>query len=250
MKKLLAIIISLVLVIGLVGCKSPTDTTDLENRLDLLEASVEEQQNKIDVLEDFYRSVVPTVGLNGQVDYYYNNQSYLSLTSFNLMTDEKKEKDYLDATKFPDYIWDLNEDYISVDDLVNKLTMKYFGLESEGLTGFQFKIKMDSSDLDITNEEFIVRACMMIMELSEYDFYTIDTTQLYFEFIAGGSQYMTVRMSLLINDNYVLHPAIFWSGLMDTTIEGITYDVSLLEAMYDQYILDETFSGYVLPNYK
>lgn len=249
MKKILAIIISLVLVIGLVGCQSPTDTTDLENRLDLLELSVEEQQNKIDVLEDFYRSVVPTVGLNGQTDYYvnYGDEQYMSMMSYELL---KTEKDYLDKAKFPDYIWNNDEEYISVDDLVNKLTMKYFGLESEGLTGFQFKIKMDSSDLDITNEEFIVRACMMIMELSEYDFYTIDTTQLYFEFIAGGSQYMTVRMSLLINDNYVLHPAIFWSGLMDTTIEGITYDVSLLEAMYDQYILDETFSGYVLPNYK
>ena len=247
MKKLYMIMISLVLMIGLGACTPSQDTSELDeltNRIELVENDLELQQDKIDVLEEFYRNVVPSVGLNGQTDYYYNQENYLSLASFDLLT---SEKDYLDKTKFPDYIWNIEGEYVDVNELAKLLVEKYLGLTEDvsGFTGTTFTIKLDN-DTEFTNEDFMVRVCMMIMELAEYDFYTIDSSQFYIEFVGGASEYMIGRTSLLVSDNYNLHPAIFWSGLLDTQVEGITYDVLLLDDIYDTFIENETFSGYVL----
>ena len=92
---------------------------------------------------------------------------------------------------------------------------------------------------------------MLILELSQYDFYTIDSTTLSIQFIYNGSSsYIITRMALLIDDKYDLHPAIFWNGLMDTKISGLNYDKAELDTIYDDFITNETFDGYVLPNYK
>jgi hypothetical protein len=275
MKKLYMIIISLVLIIGLGACVPSQDNTELEERIatletqvldieqleidlalektkiELLETDLELQQTKIDVLEGFYRNVVPTVGLNGQTDYYvnYDNNEYLSMMSYELIT---SEKDYLDKTKFPEYIWDLDGEYVDIEQLDTKLANKYFG-EVYGTifqTGSQYHF-IFNFETEMTNEDFMVRVCMMIMELAEYDFYTIDSNELHIYVLLNQVPVeITIRMMLLVNDSYNLHPAIFWNELLDTRVEGIVYDALLLEDIYDAYVLNETFTGYVLPNYK
>ena len=248
MKKLLSII-TILLVISLGAC-SPKANDDLENRVETLEAQVE-------VLQDFYENVVKVEGLNGQVDYFVNEDNknyYLSASYLETMIQlaDKTEKDYLDKTKFPDYIWDNDGEYISIEDLDTMLAEKYFG-EVNGTifeTGSQYHF-IFNLDTNMSDEEFIVRLSMLIIELSNYDFYTIDSSELHIYVLLNDSPVeITIRMMLLIEDNFNLQPQLFWSELMDTTIKGITYNENELQSIYDGYVTNETFNGYVLPNYK
>lgn len=239
MKKLL-LVITLVLTMGLGACGIAPDTYVSQDEFDGLEERVIE-------LEATLESLVCSVGLNGQYDCYINEGQantnvYLSLGAYEQMA---SETDYLDKSKFPSYIFDEFGEYISVNELGNLLSQKYLGVESTTVTGFQYKMQVyRPSGMDI--DEYMTRLCMMIIELSEYDFYTIDSPELYIEMANGGSQYIKVRMSLLVTDKYSLHPAIFWNELMDTRIEGITFDTQTVQTYYDTFVLNDTFSGYVL----
>ena len=238
MKKLL-VVMTFLLALVLVGCESTPQDYVSQEEYDVLEERVEELELIID-------NLVVTDGLNGQRDYYVNGQSfYVSRAGFEMEL-VVKEKDYLDKTKFPDYIWTLDENYITVDDLGNLLSQKYLGTNSSTITGFQYKLQLEKPS-EMSNEEYMVRVCMLILELAEYDFYTIDSPELYIELISGGSQYIKVRMSLLVTDKYNLHPAIFWNEMLDTRIEGLNnLDLTLIEQYYDDFILNGTFDGYVL----
>lgn len=248
MKKLL-VILSLVLIVGLGAC-SPS-STDLEQRVIDLENEVITLQDNIDLLEERFDNLVVTTGLNGQT-VYYENESYnelindaelsMSLLGYEMIA---KEADFIDKAKFPDYIWDINGDYITVDDLGNLLTQKYIGISSETTIGFQYRMTIyKPADMEIS--EFMARLSMMIMELSYYDFYTIDSPELYIIINTGASQSVKVRMSLLVSDRYNLHPAIFWGELMDTSVIGFSYNTTIVQEYYDNFILNETFNGYVL----
>jgi hypothetical protein len=239
MKKLIGLIITLVLVLGLGACSSAPADTDLEDRVEVLEEQVIDLQETLD-------NMVVSVGLNGQTSYYVNDKEYeLSQIDFVFLA---QETEYLDASKFPAYIWDDSGEYITVNDMVNMLTQKYLGVSSMATTGYQFKIKLSSLP-DMNNEEMIVAMSMMIVELANYDFYTIDSPELYIEISGGGLQMVKVRMTLLVSDKYDLHPAVFWNEMMDTRIVGLSYNESGLDLIYDNYINAETFIGYVL-NYQ
>lgn len=244
MKKLLSILLVVLLSISLVGCNSPTDTN--------LEDDILALENRIEVLEARLDNIVVTKGLNGQVDYYENNsiqyEEHVSM-SLDYMSLAKTEVDYVDKSKTPEYIWDEFGEYINIQELNNMLCMKYLDMSCNSQTGFQYKIQAYQPN-GMTSSEYMVRLSMMIVELSYYDFYIIDSPQLYVEFQPGAGSYMTVRMSLLIEDKYALHPAIFWNGLMDTNIVGTSFMDTLLTPIYEQYVEDGTFDGFVLPNYK
>ena len=242
MKKFILLLAVLVLSISLVGCNSPTDT-NLEDKVLALES-------RIDVLEARLDGIVSTTGLNGQVDYYENGiQDYDITMSVSYMEMAKTETDYLDKTKFPDYIFDETGEYIDIQQLVNRLCQKYLEMNCNSTVGFQFKIQA-YKDSDMSYNDYMVRLSMMVVELSYYDFYTIDSPQLYIEFIPGGSEYMTVRMSLLVDDKYTLHPAIFWNGLMDTHLQNKSFVDISLQTIYESYIAEGTYDGFVLPEYK
>lgn len=235
MKKLL-LVLTFLLTLSLGACNNAPEDFVSQEEYNLLE-------ERVLALEEELGSLVVTRGLNGQVDYYVNGEQYfLSLSSFEMMV---TEKDYLDKTKFPSYIFDLDGEYIDVNELGNLLSQKYLGIDSTTTIGFQYKIKLEQPE-NMSTSEYMARICMMIVELSEYDFYTIDSPELYIEFVAGGSQYMKVRMSLLVTDKYILHPAIFWNELMDTRLVGISVPPVVVEEFYDNFIIEETFTGYVL----
>lgn len=241
MKKVLLIISILILSISLVGCNNPTD-------LD----KIQELESRIEVLENRLDGLVSTTGLNGQVDYYENSgtqEQPVVTVSASYMELANTEKDYLDKSKFPDYIWDETGEYIDIQQMTNLLCQKYLEISCVTTTGFQFKIQAYKPS-EMTMNDYMVRLSMMIVELSNYDFYTIDSPELYIEFVAGGSQYMKVRMSLLVDDKYTLDPAIFWNGLMDTRIVGVSVLDVALQNIYQGYVENETYNGFVLPNYK
>jgi len=245
MKKLYILLATLLMVVSLGAC-SPSGTPDYVTQDDLDDLAL-----RVVTLEDRFDNLIMSEGINGQVAYYENEAPeevmYLSLAGFEYIS--QTETDYLDKGKFPDYIWDLGGEYITVDDLGDLLTQKYFGINSETTIGFQYKMII-IKPVDMSQDDFITRLSMMIMELSNYDFYTIDSPELYIRLNDGASSYFKVRMSLLVSDKYNLHPAIFWGGMMDTRIVGTAFNVIEVEALYNQYILDETFDGYVLPEYK
>jgi hypothetical protein len=249
MKKIL-VLLTVLLVMGLGACASSPDT--LDERVIDLENEVLTLQEELDLLEARFDNLVVSTGLNGQVD-YYENDSYVSTEqiTMSLLAYEQlvKETDYLIKANFPDYIWDDNDNYITVNDLGNLLTQKYFGISSETTIGFQYRMTV-YKPADMDYGDYITRLSMMIMELSHYDFYTIDSPELYIIVSEGASQHVKVRMSLLVSDKYDLHPAIFWSEMMDTDIKGFSYDESQVQALYDDYMLNLTFDGFVLTNYK
>lgn len=247
MKKLL-LVISFIAIMLLGACTSAPDDVALENRVKELELQLAELQLDQEALELRFDNLVMSEGLNGQRDYYENSPDsaiYMSRLGYEMMV---TEKDYLDKSKFPSYIFNAEGEYVSVNELGNLLTLKYLGIESVTVTGYQFKIQL-YDEIDLSNEEYIVRLSMMIIELSQYDFYTIDSPELMIINLFTTTHYMHVRMSLLVTDKYNLHPAIFWNELLDTRIENYTFDIELMDAIYDQYILDGTFDGYVL-NYE
>lgn len=249
MKKLLLVIISLITVLSLGACDNAPQDTELEEQVLLLE-------ERVDAIELVLDNMVISVGLNGQTDVYINdkvNEPDYQLSTMGFMElAVDKEKDYLDTTKFPEYIWDLDEDYISVSELDSLLINKYLGAVSNTtyITGFQYKIGF-TLNTEMSNEEIIARLTLLIMELSAYDFYTLDTSELSIQ-MQLNNQYVhyKVRMSLLVSDKYDLSPAIFYNKMMDIVIDGITFDKELVEGYITQFETEETFIGYVLPNYK
>ena len=210
---------------------------DLQAQIDALNLALADLQDRFD-------NLVVTTGLNGQTDYYENNEG-LYMAEFIPLA---KESDYVDLSKFPDYIWDINGDYISIDDLGKLLVAKYFdGLVANANTGFQFRIDFTLYNSPMSNEEFIARLSMLVIELSYYDYYTIDSSQLYFYlYFNQYTVQLKSRMSLLVTDKYTLDPAIFYLELLDVDIEGISYDEVIVQQFCDDFILNETFTGYVL----
>lgn len=239
MKKLLTILLTLVFVFSLGACNSAPET-DYVTREEFIEL-----QEQVEAQQDYLSRMVWQGYMlpEGDIDVNGNEIFYMSVLGFEYLT--KTEKDYLNKSKFPDYIWDEFDNYVDIDTLGDLLTQKYFGVNSESTLGFQYKIKIYKPD-EMTQDDFVTRLCMMIMELSEYDFYSLDSTELYLQLNEGASSHMKVRMSLLTTDKYNLHAGMFWNGLMDTDIQGLGYNIATVEALYEQYEADETFTGYVL----
>lgn len=262
MKKILLVLLTIISVILLGACASSDDTLDsrvseLENVIEVQQTQIDALQDELDglallfeILEERFNNVVSTVGINRQVDYYENQStSPLSDMAYETLI---KEEDVLDKSKFPDYIWDIDTgEYVSINDLTKLLVAKYFnGTNAVGSTGYQYRTTFTLNDEDMSNEEFVARLSMMVIELSNYDFYTIDTSQLYYYiYFNNQTVELQARMSLLVTDKYELSPVIFYEELLDTKISGISYDSLIVETYCNDYITNETFIGYVL-NYK
>ena len=215
---------------------------------DLLESQVLAYDERIIALESRFDNLVPSVGLNGQTSFYENTTNDFVNMSYSYLS--TTEQDLLDKSKFPDYIWSEEGNYISIDDLGNLLTEKYIGpvTNETFITGFQYKLAFTFNDPEMTNEEFVTRLSLLIMELSNYDYYTIDASELYV-YALFNNQYLEikVRMSLLVTDKYNLDAAIFYNELLDVRIsDDFVYDVETVETFISGYETEETFIGYVL----
>lgn len=242
MKKVYTIIIALILVISLSGCNNP-DNGDLENRVLQLE-------NQVAVLNSRIDSLVTSTGLNGQVDVYENKESnkvnpVVSLTYLDLAT----EIDYVDETKMPSYVWDETNDYISLYQVNNMLCQKYLAIDCVSSFNVGYKIQA-YKPVDMEWNDYMVRLSMMLVELSYYDYYTIDSERLYVEFELGARSYLITRMQILIDDKYSPQAPLFWNEYFEVTIEGQYFNHAELQVIYDEYIANGTFDGFVLPNYK
>mgnify|MGYP000034990978 CR=1 FL=1 len=118
MKKLL-LAISLIVLLVLGGCVAPTDT-DYKTDIDELEIRLNDLEQKYLDIEDYLdRQVFAGYVLpkdNGEL-----NAMRGMVLSLETMVNEK---DYIDKTKTPDYIWDLSDEYIKANEMANALAKK------------------------------------------------------------------------------------------------------------------------------
>ncbi|NOQ50463.1 MAG: hypothetical protein GQ557_02200 [Mycoplasmataceae bacterium] len=245
MKKTIISLIVIMIMVVFVGACSPTDTPDYVTQEELNE--VQAQLNEV---QSYLDRMVWVGYMLPETDIDLNNEEVFYVSRLGLEYLVSTESDLIDWSKFPDYILDLNGDYISVDDLGNMLTQKYFGIDSTTIAGFQYKMTI-IKPIDMSQDDFVIRLSMMIIELSYYDFYTLGIPELYIVLNEGASSHIKIRMSILNTDKYdgSLVPAMFYGGLMDAQIMGLSFNAENVELLYAQYILDETYFGFVLPNY-
>lgn len=239
MKKLLVLLISLIMVITLVGCQSPTeDTVTIEeyNELEL----------RIDELENYISRMVWQGYLMPEESDYENLFGYkLGVTDI-----LENDKDLVDETKFPAYIWDVDGNYINAKTLIDSLVLKYFN-QTSNYSNVGTEFRFDIYGTELSNDDIIARLTLLILELEQYDFYLLDSSELLVVLNQGASSYFRItRMTILTTDNYTLTPDMFWEKLMDTEVEGFVYSIEEVTTLYDDYVTNETFTGYVLPNFE
>lgn len=255
MKKLLFIIIAL-LTFAFIGCDQATaeQTTqyDYSQDIDLLEAQLQSQIDQIEAqiveLQALIDNITAIEGLNGRVSYYINQVQTLSET----LSELKTEKDYLDKSKLPDYLFDINGEFVNEHDLQSLLGSKYLGIydivNDDAIVGFQFKLKyiINSPIADI--DEFVARVIMLVNELRLYDFYIIGSSEIYLSFdIEGiGTVYFKFLVQTLLTDTLPVVPDVVCNEWLFTQLYGLSPNVDNVQAYYDAYVLNGTFDGYVL----
>ena len=249
MKKLF-MLISLVVVLFMSGCVSaPQDDYVTQEEYEELKSELEALKTYIDNLH--------VMGFHYENDpeleaYIFEQRGFNVNSQFNEGDINGTAKDFIDETKFPTYIFDEFGEVIETSEMMTMLTQKYIGVDSETIIDFQFRVHV-YKPLEMSMEDFIVRICLMVMELEKYDYYTYGGVNvLYLQFNQGSSQYMKLQLKLLVDPIYsdTLHPAVFWEGLLDTELYGLNYNLGYVELLYNQYTENATFDGYVLPNYR
>ena len=247
MKKILILLVML-FTITLIGCgEEPYNyTPDIQD----LQNQINEQQTQIDLMQDAYSELYEDYdemyqiledigvieGLNGQRAYYLPTALSLELLGTEL-----------DKDKAPDYVLDINGDYISFETVADLLVEKYFGnlvTVDEAVVGFQ--LKMVLSHGDITANEFMARLIFMINELSLYDFYIIGSSEIYIQTVYGGTSYIKIPMQTLRSDFITLTPEVIYSGTYEIQLFQMAFNKVTVQTLYDDFVLNETFTGYVL----
>lgn len=236
MKKLYGSILIAILIV-LVGCQSPTDT-DLEKRVDTLEQQVSE-------LESILVDLQVIEGLNGQREYYLPQEQStmfqgVSAYSVELLNNE------LDTTLAPTYVLDENDNYVEFEQLAKLLSIKYYGedLVTSANMGSVVEIILDKPDL--TQEEFVARTALMIVELSEYDFYIIGSSELVIQTNFNSTSRIILPIQTLRSSFITIDAISIINGIYEIRKQGLTYITDDVLAYYNDYITNETYNGYVL----
>ena len=268
MKKLLSLLLVFILVLGLGACASSPDTQliDLENRVNQLETQINEQNVKLDMIEDIMLNIGVIVGLGGQVVDYYSNSEYADLVSMptpilyqRLDAMDISEliviKDTFDKTKAPTYILDELENFISFSQLINLLVDKYFGediIVNDAILGTKAFMRITDNTGSLTHDDIIVRIGMMLNEMQEYEYYVGSAPETDIEYILTNGITQRIRvtapLNVMINEFFMIEPESIYSQDYDIRLvtDNVTLDLATIESLFNQYILDDTFSGYVL----
>ena len=243
MKKILLLIIA-IFSFALVGC-GETATTD--NSIANLELRIADIESQLDELQITIEHITVTEGLNGQVDYYVNKVNELSVVLLELKT----EKDYMDKSKLPEYLFDTEGEFVDEIELKELLGAKYFGYpvhqEDTATIGFQFKFRYVINDSEIDLDDFLAKAVLLTNELSNYSYYIIGSSEIYLEFIINNNTYyLKYLVQTLLEDSLVMCPEIVIEEWLFTSCYGFNADLESVNTYYDSYLLNETFTGYVL----
>ena len=130
MKKLISLLVMIIMVVFIGACV-PEGTPEVDYvTQEEFDVAIDVIDEKFEKVDNRFDNLIMSEGINEQRAYYENetpeSEMYLSRIGYEFIS--QTEKDYLDKTKFPDYIWDEFGEYITVDDLGDLLTQKYFGI--------------------------------------------------------------------------------------------------------------------------
>ena len=272
MKKILLMILVFTIALGLSGCVSTSALQDYKDELDEVSLELEELQAEIDAdaiateaqLEAFVLAlealelridnIGSITGLNGQESYYEATEDMLMTMSVMKMA-VTEMKDTFDKTKSPSYLMDDNGNYVPFEQLAYKLKAKYFEDDTiHEVDMFQmgsqayFRIGIIS---DISEEEIVARIVLMIEELRLYPFYLLSSPELVihiyrFDTVDHQTK-VTIPLTVVVNDFFQLTCDGVFDQDYDMRAEFDTeLDLALIEAYYDNFVLLNTFDGYVL----
>lgn len=274
MKKIL-ILLMFIMVLGLGACVPSSTLNDYRNDIDDLNTTIQELQEQVDdmdtmtaielealemsitLLEIRLDNMTITIGLGGQGSYYEPSESDIQTMSVMILEVEQL-KDTFDKQKAPAYLLDDLGEYVSFEQLAYKLKAKYFGDETVNevdlfTMGSQAYFRFGFIS-DMSEEEVIARIVLMIEELRLYSFYLLSSPELVihiYRFAEHDYQTMVaIPLTVVINDYFQITCDGLYDGDYDIRTEFNTeLDLILIEAYYDAFVLNETFSGFVL-NYK
>lgn len=231
MKKLLIVLVAL-FSFTLLGC-------DNENEIEVLENRVAELESRVDEIETLLTEMEFIEGINGQREYYTP-----TALSIQLLGEE------LDKTKAPSYVLDNEENYINFSQVAQLLVTKYFGTSVTITTaeiGYQVKLMLQNHE--ITQEEYLTRMILLIDELSNYDFYIIGSSEIYIQANFDGTSYIKIPIQTLRSSFVTITPEVIYSRLYEVKIYRMTFDIETVQSLYNDFVANETFVGYVL-NYE
>ena len=263
MKKLIFFLVTLTLVFSLGACKSASsDTSDyaLKSDLELLEEEIQALQERIDKL-------VVVTGLNGTVSIYENQRAIeelnLSLivlsTELTDLSDTKKDKFDKNKTA-PDYLIDDLGSYVSFEDLSTMLKYKYFDSTVDSLIGVgtdvynmgsQAKIRFIFKD-DLDTKDIVVRMVMLIEELRNYDFYIMSSNEILLEVYmvdSDGEIHMysiSIPLTVMLNDFFTIDLETIYYDWFEMEYDGEDFVLDEAKLLYDDYLTNLTYDGYVL----
>lgn len=243
MKKLLLLVSTLVLIIGLGACNSAPDTIDYVTR--------DEMELEINQLWAILEDIGVIEGLNGQREYYIQDNKvptgvlFTKVSAFEIETLGIE----LDKTKAPSYILDLDGNYVPFEDLAQLLLQKYYGVglgQGFARINFQARIQTDITS-ELTIDEFVARTILMFEEIRQYDWYIIGSSEFYMYLTFNGA---TVEVSIPIQtmraDWLTMTPEVIYNSWYEISIKHISYNNTQVQAFYDEYVTNGTFNGYVL----
>ena len=242
MKKIILVLTIMLSVILLGACASSDDTTELENRLELLELQVSE-------IEQILIDLQFIEGLNGEREYYLPDNYTIQNTIYQGVSATEYETlgSELDKSKAPSYVLDINGDYIPFIDLANMLVDKYYGTNvviNTASIGIQTELVIEPNSL--TQDEFIARTILLVEELSNYDFYIIGSSQLVRQTFYEGTSRITIPIQTLRSSFITMTPEIIINGTYEIRKTGLTYNSENIILLYNEYVASELYSGYVL----
>ena len=271
MKKILLILI-VTMVLGLSGCVQSSALQDYKRELDEVSLELEELQEEINAdnivteaqLEAFIMAlealelridnIGSITGLGGVESYYETTENIVQTMSVMLLEVEQL-KDTFDKTKSPPYLLDDLGEYVSFEQLAYKLKAKYFGDETiHEVDSFHmgsqayFRFGITS---DISEEEVVARITLMIEELRLYNFYLLSSPELVihvyrFDTVDHQTK-IVIPLTVVVNDFFTLTV----DGIIDCDYDmratfDTELDLVLAQAYYDEFVLNETFVGFVL----
>jgi len=215
---------------------------NLSLRVGLNEADIVLLKEQVNGLENDFESLGYIDGLNGQRSYYTTSSGMTNMSSVYLASE-------LDKNKLPSYLFDIDGNAVNFDTLTDLLFMKYFGVEpltwDMNVVGAKTNLEASIGDL-FTKEEIAVRVVLLLEELANYDYWLIGSSEVYVQ-VYGNNEYhvFSIYMPSFRSEGFELSLDDYYMNDWEIST-NFTFDLEIAQALYDQFILDETFINYVL----
>lgn len=160
----------------------------------------------------------------------------------------------LDKNKYPSYALDLDDNPVAFKTVGELLKAKYYdsALEPSDYfkVGFQTKMRMTINDGTMTIDDFMARTMLLLDELELYQYYLIGGSELYLQITLNNVRFeIFVYMPNLLSEAFTLTLNDYYYEIWEIETTNLTFNLSQSQIFYDDFVLNETYLGYVL-NYE